>query len=432
MGKVAVVGCGASGMATAFELSKRGFDVQVFEKENQVGGRMATAVLNGRHVCLGGKNIGKTYHLFRSFCAELGVDDFEDFGLNTSNGKGDGIKTFDREKLLKSAFAYASGLSLKDIRRILPIIVAVKRNRGNAYFSGKYFRKFASGKYESETLSTYFSSTLQRRLLRPLAVRNNGAEPDEIPLANFGTNIAMVLDSYDQLRHGPGELFERFSQQVSVHTGKCVNDLWVENGKVKGIMVNGERHSFDVVVLATPASVSAHIVANAGRQLSHSLAKVRYYPVGVVVAEYDKPVFDHARRAWTFPDTSVLSNAGCYGKRELHVVRYTFSGRMARPLLQEGPSIQKLTAIAEEEVRAHTSLSLGKCQGSVGAVMHTGLCAYTEKHHTLLHEIKTSLQSISGLFLAGDYLEGVSIEACFRSGVETARGIAMRYQTQAT
>lgn len=430
MGTVAIVGCGASGMATAFQLSKLGFDVQVFEKENSIGGRMATAMLNDRSVCMGGKNIGKTYRQFRSFCSELGIDDFEDFGLNTSNGQGSMAKTFDREKLFKSALSYASGLSFKDIRRILPLILAVKKDRSNAYFSGKYFKKFTGEKYEHETLSSYFSPTLQRRLLRPLAVRNNGAEPDEIPIANFGTNIAMVLDSYEQLRQGPNELFRRFSQRIPVHTGKCVGDLWVENREVRGIIVDGDRQAFDTVVLATPAGVSSRIVANTHKQLSDCLAKVRYYPVGVVVAQYEKPVFDHTRRAWTFPDTSVLSNAGCYGKKDLDLVRYTFSGRRARQLLQEEPSTEKLVAIAEEEVRVHTSLSLSKRTASTGVIMQTGLCAYTVRHYALLNEIKTSLDGISGLFLAGDYLEGVSIEACFKSGIETAGNIARKYSTQ--
>lgn len=425
MKKIAIIGCGISGMSTAYELTKLGFHVEVFEKENTIGGRMSTSNLNGKQVCLGGKNIGKKYKNFRNFCSELGVAIFEDFGLNSSNGEGDKAKTFDSEKLIKSIISFTKGLPFKDIRRMLPIVMAVKKNRDNAYFSGPYFKKFSKKKYMNETLGSYFSSEMQKRIIRPLIVRNNAAEPDEVPLANFGTNIAMVLDSYEQFAHGPTQLFEQFTEKIKLHTGKHIESLNVENNIVKGFVVKGgQSYNFDAVVLATPACASSHILLNTHPNLSSLLKKVRYYPVAVVVTKYEKPLFDSQKRAWTFPDTSVLSNAGCYGKNDLDIVRYTFSGKNSRQLLNKNPSIETLINIAEEEVKTHTKLPLSKKLGSTGIIMKTGLCAYTLKHHSLLNEIQVNLSQASNLFLAGDYFEGVSIEACYNSGMMAAKKIA--------
>jgi len=420
--KIAVIGCGVSGMAAAFELSKYGFNIEVFEKEKRIGGRMGTADLAGRRVCLGGKNIGKTYRRFRQFCDEMGVNDFEEFGLNSSSGKGENSRTFDGDKFLSSALNFAKGLPLKDISRLLAIVYAVKKDTSNMYLSGEYCQRKQKSKYGSETISSYFSKTLSNRMLRPLIVRNNAAEPDEISLESFNTNIAMILDSYEQLRHGPDELFERFSERITVHNETNISGVVLEDKAVTGIATgDGEVHHFDAVILATPAYASAGILANALPDLASILETIRYFPVAIVVSRYETPFFNDDKRAWTFPQESVLSNAGCYGKNDLDLVRYTFSGRKARPLLQENPSTDRLIRIAEEEVKKHTTLKPGDKIASVGAVLKNGLCAYTLSHQQTLCDIRNKLNNVSGLFLAGDYIEGVSIEACFFSGWSAAK-----------
>lgn len=429
MPKIAVIGCGASGIATASELNKYGFDVEIFEKEEAIGGRMRTSALNGKRVCLGGKNIGKKYTNFLRFCRDHSVTDFEEFGLNSSNGKGKNAKTFDNNRLLKSILQFMKGLPLRDIWRLAPIILAVKKNRENAYLSGTYFKKFNQREFQDKTLSTYFSKALHKRMLRPLVVRNNGAEPDEVSLANFGTNIAMVLDSYVQLSDGPDKLFENFSKTAKIHYGVGVKRVIKENTTIRGIELDdGRRLPFDGVVLATPASVSASILKKECNRLANLLKKIRYFPVGVVVAQYEQPLFNATQRAWTFPADAVLSNVGCYGKNELDIVRYTFSGRVSRSLLQSNPSVETLIELAEKEVKKHTHLKLSKRLGYVGKVMQTGLCAYSPQHTALLENINKEIQIIDGLYLSGDYWEGVSIEGCFLSGIKTAKLIEETFE----
>lgn len=64
--KVAVVGGGLAGLTAAYRLHEHGIDVHTYEARGRVGGRVFTAVLDGKTVELGGQNIrdgGQAKHL---------------------------------------------------------------------------------------------------------------------------------------------------------------------------------------------------------------------------------------------------------------------------------------------------------------------------------------------------------------------------------
>lgn len=65
--KVVVVGAGIAGLTTAYRLQQEGIDVLLYEARNRVGGRILTAMINGKPVELGGQNIDdgeETSHLY--------------------------------------------------------------------------------------------------------------------------------------------------------------------------------------------------------------------------------------------------------------------------------------------------------------------------------------------------------------------------------
>ena len=70
---VVIVGAGVAGMATAIILAKNGFDVTVFEKNSQAGGRCSQIVSNGHRF-----DLGATILLMPSIYREV----FRTLGLN--------------------------------------------------------------------------------------------------------------------------------------------------------------------------------------------------------------------------------------------------------------------------------------------------------------------------------------------------------------
>lgn len=71
-----VVGAGVAGLTTAFELKKRGLDVQVLEARDRVGGRTWSGTLDGAEIDWGGQWIGNGQPRVYKLIKELGLRTF--------------------------------------------------------------------------------------------------------------------------------------------------------------------------------------------------------------------------------------------------------------------------------------------------------------------------------------------------------------------
>jgi len=261
-----------------------------------------------------------------------------------------------------------------------------------------------------------------------MSVRMNGAEPDEIYLGNLGSNVGMIMDSYEQLEHGIAPLFNDVQQQYDVRLESTVESLLLNGGRVSGVRVrDGDGTAFELngpgVILATPANTSAILAEGASPHLAEHLRKIAYYPVTVIIAEYDRPVFTTRTRAFTFGDDMVVSNAGAYGINDLNLVRYTFSGRTARRSLNQATS-EQLLEVGEAALANHAPLDHRWRRRFEARSFCPGLCAYAPHHGRCLDNIVSELKNIPGLYLSGDYLRGASIEACFRAASDCVAGLA--------
>jgi oxygen-dependent protoporphyrinogen oxidase len=426
---IAVVGGGAAGMAAAYYLRRDGHRVELIERDERLGGRMATAMLGARHIALGGKNIGRRYTLFREFVREMGDQSFEPFGLNSSRIRDGRVVTFDGERRITGMLRLLRTCSVRDLLRAGPMAAAIRRDRRNAFLGGPFFAHLAKRR-PADGVASHFSRAFCEQVVRPMSVRMNGAEPDEIALGNFGTNLCMIFDTYDQLRHGLEPLFERFAAAGPLRLGTGVDSLMVRDGRVVGLQVRGpdgaEERRYDDVVLAVPAPQAAALVRPCAPQLGSLLDDVRYFPVAVVVAEYARPIFGPAMRALVFPPDEALSNAGVYGVEDRHIVRYTFSGAAARPLLANAPDIADLLERGERALARYVPVDRRERVAFVGKVMPTGLCAYARDHAGLIAGLERELPRLPGLELTGDYLQGASIEACFRASLACAARLSAR------
>ena len=135
----AVVGGGASGIATAYYLQKQGFQVELIEQGERLGGRIASCQMGDRQIAMGGKNIGKAYYLFREFTEAMGDNPYEFFGLNSSQIRNGKIVTLDSSKRWRGILQLLGGFPIKDLFNFLRMCLAIKRNNDNGYLGGSYF-----------------------------------------------------------------------------------------------------------------------------------------------------------------------------------------------------------------------------------------------------------------------------------------------------
>ena len=423
--RVAVVGGGVSGLVTAYRLDQLGFEVELLERDSVLGGRTGVDTLGDRPVMMGGKNIGKRYTVFREFVEAHGGGSWQPFGINASRVKDGKVVTIDSTRRGNTIRTLQQLGSPKDLARLAVIAARTRAVDGNRFLSSPYFAAL-SRHSDHLPLSGHFGPELTDTFLRPLTVRMNGAEPSEVYLGTLGTNLGTMMDTFDQLRDGIQPALAEFAARVPVRLGVEVTGVTIREGSVVGL-----RHEtpggtleepYDGVVLATPAYVTAELLAADRPGIADPLRQLRYFPATVALVEYDRPVFTPEVRALAM-DTGPCSNAGAYGAEDRHIVRYTFSGRHAR-----GPVTEKRIAgwvdEAEADLARHSPVAGAQRVATVTRHWPASYCGYAPFHAELLSRVRAGVAGVHGLQLAGDYLRGVSLEACSRSGAEAAAALA--------
>lgn len=414
----AVVGGGASGIATAYYLRQHDINVELIEREEQLGGRIGSCMLGNYPMEMGGKNIGKDYQLFREFSTAIGNHPYEYFGLNSSRVRHGQILTMDSKRRWRSMVNFLRYCSPKDIFWFLQMYLAVKRNESNGYLGGSYFASL-SKRFDDQPASTYFSREFCDLVIRPMAVISNAAEPDEVFIGNLGTNIRMIQDSYERLSNGMSTLLNEFAKTVEVRLATQVESLVCRNNRIMGLQMRHQgqlqEREYAGVILATPAPVTSKFVEPLNPELAQMLQRIRYFPVTLIVAEYNRNIFSDQIRALAFDANEPISNAAAYGVNNLNIVRYTFSGRTARHHLESGADPTELLGIAESALNQYISVQSSDRVRFVAKQYPTGLCAYTPHFADFHTEFQSQQESVHGLYITGDYVQGASIEGCFRA-----------------
>lgn len=423
---VGVIGGGISGIAAAYYLSEMGYSVEIIEAEGDIGGRVGCDYIGERRIEFGGKNIGRNYPRFREFVSNIGDYEYEFFGINTSSKIAGKQRTIDSEKPIKTLLNVVAMTGVKDFIKMSRMLSAIRRNPDNGYLRGPYFSQLASAK-DAEPITEHFGNKYCQNFIRPLTIRMNGCEPQDYYLGNFGSNLKMILDKYDQLVDGVYDVISTFSQRVSIRTATRVTGLVYQAGRVHG--VNAEHNgqsinlNYDAVVMATPAPVTAGIVKESLPSLAAILRRIRYNPVGIAVAKYSRPIFTPAVRAQVFGTEHALSNAGAYGINDLDIVRYTFSGTTSNQQISERSDPADVVTLGEKTLNSHLPVTAAEREGFVYRYFKNGLCAYAPHHADLVNDAFSIIGGLGGLAITGDYMRGAAIEACFYAASEAAAAI---------
>lgn len=430
--RVAVIGGGISGIATAYYLLQRKIEVDIYESSEQIGGRTGSEHLQGRWVDFGGKNIGKHYRRFREFARINGNQEFEYFGFNTSqliNGRVIGISKEGAKRLNTLKIMGLCGI--KSVRQLYPHIKALLNDRQQGVLCSDYFKEI-SERYDHLSLADYLGGGCVKHVIRPVTVRMNGAEPDECYPGNFGSNLALALDSYEQLKNGMHGLIGSFRtvnrSMLRILEGCKVTSIANDpaSGSIIVTFTRKEMQSasrYDKVISALPAHSLAAILDDQIPSASSMLRQIRYFPVAIAIVKYNDEVFSKNRRAMVFDASLPLSNAGAYGVNDLNLVRFTFSGRTSRSIISEHTSAEEVVQLGEQLSSPYFNIKDNRRENFTYKYLTEGLCAYSRKHHLLLEKIDKELGHISGLVITGDYRRGASIEACFRAAEESVNNL---------
>ena len=270
--KIAVIGSGFSGLSCASYLAKAGFEVHVFEKHDQAGGRARQfKTLNGFVF-----DMGPSWYwmpdIIESFFQDFNTSSKEFYELVSLDPQFQMVFSEDSlvvpEKMaeLKSIFENIEKGASQKLDTFLQL-AKFKYEVGMQDFVNKpslSWKEFISFKIAKSALkldlltnfrlyvSRYFKSDKLRTLME-FPVIFLGASPQKIPalysLMNYGgyaLGTHYPMGGFYQLVLAMQKIAEK--NGVQFHFGCDVEALKVKNGRIKSLKVNGENREFDTVV----------------------------------------------------------------------------------------------------------------------------------------------------------------------------------------
>jgi len=222
--RIAVIGGGISGIASAYFLNKKGYRVEILESDSKIGGRAGSIQFHDKPIDIGGKNIGRRYTEFRKFVNEMGNHELEFFGINSSTVQNGKLFTIDSQKKWESIITLIQLIGIFNFYKFAKLAWAVRKDNRNGFLDGPYFSKLAS-KYDHQPITSYFTPRFNNSFLRPIVIRMNGSEPENYYLGNFGSNVRMVLDKYDQFKNSMSHLFNDVKKMFPIHLNTEVKEI---------------------------------------------------------------------------------------------------------------------------------------------------------------------------------------------------------------
>jgi len=457
MKKIAVVGGGISGLATAYEIDKRlraagaRYELRLFEAEAGVGGKIGAAKRDG-FLCEAGPNgflDSKPSTL--NLCRELGLAD----QLLRSRDAAARRFIFSRGELHQlpgspAAFFRSRLLSMPARLRIIGELWAPPSPPG----SDPTVAEFGRRRLGREATA---------RLLDPMVAGVFAGDPERLSLGSCFPRIAELERDYRSLIRalltlqlkrgrrsgggpaGPGGTLTSFAGGLSVLpetlgqalAGKitCAIPLTAveRNGQGYRLHLGAGREVYDcdVAVLAVQAADAVAPLQSLDADLAGVLGQFEYAPVAVVGLGFEQAALhtgldgfgflvpgEERRRIlgslWTSSIFAHRAPDGC-------VLLRTLVGGARNPQLALLPEAQ-LVELARAELRQILAITATPVFVQVFQ-WPRAICQYTVGHRERLQQLDARLSALPGLFLTGNSYRGVALNDCTQNAVQVANAV---------
>ena len=289
--KIAVIGAGPMGLAVAYQLALDGFQPEVFEADDRIGGTSAMFDFNGI-------TIERYYHYYCTPDQEL-IKIIDDLGLKEKLiwvQTKMGYWFMDRLQPWGNPLTLLSfkGLSLPaKIRYGLHVFLSTYR---------KDWRKLDQIE-SSMWLKKWIGNEAFEKLWRPLLDYKFHNYATSLSAAWFWSRIRRIgLSRYDLFREklgylegGSETLLNAMHQAILHHGGLIhlntpVSKVILENAEVKGIQVKGKTEAFDIVISTAPLAIIPKMIPDLPTHILDAYKAIRYIGVVCVLAKLKKPL----------------------------------------------------------------------------------------------------------------------------------------------
>ena len=291
--KVGIIGSGIMGTCIGYFLSKQGVDVEIFEASPMLGGLAGPLTLDD------GTTVDRYYHAIlssdshlRELCEELGIADQFRFH-ETRMGffyKGkihsmNNMIEFLRFPPLGWIDRFRLGLTVlyaqfvRDWHSLESISVEkwLVRLSGSRTFKNIWLpmlkAKFDGG--FDNTPATY----IWARLVRMKSTRS-GANQKEEAGHLIGGYSSMIKAMADRIESAGGKIYLQ----------KPISKIVIEQNKARGLIIDGETRSFDLIISTVQPPVFQYMIPDATSEYRDFLAKTQYLGIICPIMVLDRPL----------------------------------------------------------------------------------------------------------------------------------------------
>lgn len=451
MNKVLVIGGGISGLTVAYWLHKAGIDVTVLEKDTRPGGSIRTEKEKGYLIECGPNSTLDIYKEVDNLCEGLGMMKDKIYGDRTARNR-----YVVRDGRLRP-------LPIGPLQFLATDLWSV---RGKLRLMCEPFIPKHTGTSDESIAQFVIRRTGQEFLdyaIDPFVTGVFAGDPCRLSIKSCFPKMYSLEQEYGGLvkgallgrrkREEPRRKMRLFSFREGLQTlpdtiAKGLGDRFISGCAVTSLEKGGERFEVagekggckdifraDIVVLATPAWATANIIHPLSEEIANSLLQIEYVPIVIVFTGFDRryikknldgfgfliPSKESGQKGYSilgsiwssaiFPDRApagkVLFTNILGGARKADILEYSDKGLIEMTL----KDLRNILSVEEKPDFVHV-------------IRHTrAIPQYTLGHQGRINSIEKRLQDIPGLYLAGNYINGVSVGHCIAESTRLASKI---------
>lgn len=455
MSRVLVVGGGFAGLACAFRLRRAGRDVQLFEAREEVGGVVGTHALEGFRFEDGPNTVPSTAGTFLALCDELRL---RDRLLGSTEQSQERYLWFQgRLQPLPrkpSSFLKTPLLSWKSKLWILseplrpgrpstrgtePSFEALLQKRLGREATRRLAGAFVRGVYGGEIAQLGARSAFPRlwRMLEQHGSLLRGLKHARRSSAKRAREVGLEPGSLVSFPSGLRELSDALRTHLgaSVRTASEVRAVHAHPHGFRLELSGGRSSEGAQVVLATPARQTRRLLKQMEPDFSlESLADIPHASIAVVHVGFAPGAIGEPPRGFGFlvpPEApeGAPRTLGMLFSSQLFPRRAPTGAFAITAMYRQDDSFPTDDDRAVDLARADLALALGRPEvpaPKVSRVVRWGeiLPQYGVGHRERVLELQEQVaKSFPGLFLAGTYTGGVSVDAVLSRGTQVAQQV---------
>ena len=443
--RVVVVGGGTAGLVAAYILKKKGIDFIVLEAKERAGGRLGGDRVGDFHLDEAADWFTPSHDVALELCDELSLPMM--VARQTAGWHRRGKFSVTHHADVKPLTLMRNFSALAQLGLLSPRSIAALSRMLGLISSKRRYLSFASDARPEEMDTDELFIDYMKRIKAPedlvLVIRcfmeNAMGEFHRMSVVQVLAFLAQILMKGHQLRvpeKGIGSITHALVDRIgdNLRLSTPVQRIEIEQGKVLGVVAEGNMIKADAVICATTGTIAGRIIPELPKPLRHAIEKI-HYSVGcrVVIGLEHRPLpSDWTAVLYPEDETLLLLDRSYYLRACVPPGAATLDmmvGRdRARELLPLDDDEIKHKLLADARRKAPPGSALPADDEGIFTRVYRWPEAFAITPPGALRAVAEALRNhgseIPNLFLAGDYTRMPSINGAMASGKDAANAAA--------